>query len=179
MRESFDRNSDASAVSSNRFALLHRSLSISFFSLPNPFRSMSNSGGGSLKANNMGMSNFDQQEQYNTYGLSPSFLASLRIQGPLHNKIFVANVSMKFIKPNTIHIFCPLSFLWAAVCPPGPLITYHLSPRTKHDLPPFRDRVPVEFPSAFPTFLDMVDHSPPHFIFRKKSLSDEKPALIS
>lgn len=38
--------------------------------------------------------NFDQQQDYNTYGLSPSFLASLNINGPLHTKVFVANVSI-------------------------------------------------------------------------------------
>lgn len=31
---------------------------------------------------------------YNTYGLSSGFLESLGINGPLHNKIFVANVSI-------------------------------------------------------------------------------------
>lgn len=52
-----------------------------------------NSGGN--KNNNLGLNNYDQQDtSYNTYGLSPSFLASLRIQGPLHNKVFVANVSI-------------------------------------------------------------------------------------
>lgn len=60
---------------------------------------MNNAGVGSIKNNNMPMNNFDQQEpSYNTYGLSPSFLASLRIQGPLHNKVFVANVSI--FEPN-------------------------------------------------------------------------------
>ena len=31
---------------------------------------------------------------YNTYGLSTSFLEGLGIQGPLYNKIFIANVSI-------------------------------------------------------------------------------------
>lgn len=31
---------------------------------------------------------------YNTYGLSKSFLEGLGIQGPLYNKIFIANVSI-------------------------------------------------------------------------------------
>ncbi len=31
----------------------------------------------------------------NTYGLSPQFLDSLGISGPLFNRIFVANVSLK------------------------------------------------------------------------------------
>lgn len=51
--------------------------------------------GGNNKNNSLGLNNYDQQDtSYNTYGLSPSFLASLRIQGPLHNKVFVANVSI-------------------------------------------------------------------------------------
>lgn len=57
------------------------------------FRSMNS--GGNNKNNSLGLNNYDQQDtSYNTYGLSPSFLASLRIQGPLHNKVFVANVSI-------------------------------------------------------------------------------------
>ncbi|XP_031635659.1 heterogeneous nuclear ribonucleoprotein M [Contarinia nasturtii] len=47
-----------------------------------------NSGSGSYN-------NFDQQQDYNTYGLSPSFLASLNIIGPLHTKVFVANLDYK------------------------------------------------------------------------------------
>lgn len=31
---------------------------------------------------------------FNTYGLSTKFLEGLGIQGPLHTKVFVANVSM-------------------------------------------------------------------------------------
>lgn len=33
----------------------------------------------------------------NTYGLSPQFLESLHIRGPLINRIFVANVIKKFL----------------------------------------------------------------------------------
>lgn len=42
---------------------------------------------------------FNQSDQnHNTYGLSASFLNNLGIQPPLHNKIFVANVSIyKFL----------------------------------------------------------------------------------
>lgn len=32
----------------------------------------------------------------NTYGLSPQFLESLNIRGPLINRIFVANVKFKY-----------------------------------------------------------------------------------
>lgn len=38
------------------------------------------------------MGDFDSP--YNTYGLSTSFLEGLGIQGPLYNKIFIANVSI-------------------------------------------------------------------------------------
>lgn len=34
----------------------------------------------------------------NTYGLSPAFLESLNINGPLITKVFVANVSIVFSK---------------------------------------------------------------------------------
>ena len=34
--------------------------------------------------------------QYNTYGLSPQFLESLGITGPLSSRVFVANVSIYF-----------------------------------------------------------------------------------
>lgn len=44
------------------------------------------------------MSNdFNNSSNYNLYGLSASFLESLGISGPLHNKVFVANVSIKFL----------------------------------------------------------------------------------
>lgn len=36
----------------------------------------------------------DFDNPYNTFGLSTSFLEGLGIQGPLYNKIFVANVSI-------------------------------------------------------------------------------------
>lgn len=34
------------------------------------------------------------EQNHNTYGLSASFLNNLGIQPPLHNKIFIANVSI-------------------------------------------------------------------------------------
>jgi len=41
------------------------------------------------------MSNdYNNSSNYNLYGLSASFLESLGISGPLHNKVFVANVSI-------------------------------------------------------------------------------------
>lgn len=44
------------------------------------------------------MSNdFNNSSNYNLYGLSASFLESLGISGPLHNKVFVANVSIQFL----------------------------------------------------------------------------------
>lgn len=43
---------------------------------------------------NMMSNDFNQQANYNYYGLSASFLESLGITGPLHNKVFVANVSI-------------------------------------------------------------------------------------
>ena len=49
------------------------------------FRSL-NSGGG---MGGGGMSRFGNQ----TYGLSPQFLDSLGIDGPLHNRLFVANLA--------------------------------------------------------------------------------------
>lgn len=33
-------------------------------------------------------------QQFTTYGLSTKFLEGLGIQGPLHTKVFVANVSI-------------------------------------------------------------------------------------
>lgn len=33
----------------------------------------------------------------NTYGLSPQFLESLNIRGPLISRIFVANVNLKIV----------------------------------------------------------------------------------
>lgn len=50
-----------------------------------------NSNIGGMNLGNLGGSDMDQS--YNTYGLSTSFLESLGIQGPLHTKVFVANVS--------------------------------------------------------------------------------------
>lgn len=53
-----------------------------------------NSGLNNKSNNNLGLNSYDPPDSsYNTYGLSASFLSSLRIQGPLHNKVFVANVS--------------------------------------------------------------------------------------
>lgn len=44
----------------------------------------------------------NQQGNYNYYGLSASFLESLGITGPLHNKVFVANVSIYLKKWNRL-----------------------------------------------------------------------------
>ncbi|XP_055902380.1 myelin expression factor 2 [Eupeodes corollae] len=44
---------------------------------------------------NMMMSNDYNNASYNSYGLSASFLESLGINGPLHNKVFVANLDYK------------------------------------------------------------------------------------
>lgn len=64
------------------------------------------------------MSNDFNSSNYNLYGLSASFLESLGISGPLHNKVFVANVSICIIiiinyepnqeKQKTIPILLPL-----------------------------------------------------------------------
>lgn len=51
-------------------------------------------GGG---GNNGGGINDYDSGNYNTYGLSASFLEGLGIQGPLHTKVFVANVSIVFL----------------------------------------------------------------------------------
>lgn len=51
-------------------------------------------GGGGRDGNSGGPQNNDYDGSYNTYGLSTSFLESLSIQGPLHNKVFIANVSI-------------------------------------------------------------------------------------
>lgn len=40
-----------------------------------------------------GGGHFDER-QFETYGLSVKFLEGLGIQGPLHTKVFVANVSI-------------------------------------------------------------------------------------
>lgn len=44
---------------------------------------------------NMMMSNDYNNASFNSYGLSASFLESLGINGPLHNKVFVANLDYK------------------------------------------------------------------------------------
>ena len=50
--------------------------------------------GGRMDDLDMGMSRGNQAHGY-TYGLSPQFLESLNISGPLHNRIFVANLDYK------------------------------------------------------------------------------------
>lgn len=50
---------------------------------------MGGSGGGGMITSN------DYDMPYNTYGLSTSFLESLGINGPLHTKVFVANLDYK------------------------------------------------------------------------------------
>ncbi|XP_037946992.1 myelin expression factor 2 [Teleopsis dalmanni] len=44
---------------------------------------------------NMMSNDFNNSSSYNLYGLSASFLESLGINGPLHNKVFVANLDYK------------------------------------------------------------------------------------
>ncbi|XP_053960540.1 myelin expression factor 2 isoform X2 [Anastrepha obliqua] len=44
---------------------------------------------------NMMSNDFNNSSNYNLYGLSASFLESLGISGPLHNKVFVANLDYK------------------------------------------------------------------------------------
>jgi hypothetical protein len=61
----------------------------------NDSSSRSHGGGGSGGGNNGGGNNGSNLECHNTYGLSVKFLEGLGItQGPLHNKVFVANVSI-------------------------------------------------------------------------------------
>lgn len=43
---------------------------------------------------------------YNTYGLSKSFLEGLGIQGPLYNKIFIANVSIPPVERERERVKC-------------------------------------------------------------------------
>lgn len=50
---------------------------------------------GDLRGNNR-MQGPDDFQWDNTYGLSPQFLESLNIRGPLINRIFVANVTLKY-----------------------------------------------------------------------------------
>lgn len=53
--------------------------------------------GGDIRSNNR-MPVSDDFQWDNTYGLSPQFLESLNIRGPLINRIFVANVKLfKFV----------------------------------------------------------------------------------
>lgn len=59
------------------------------------------------------MSNdYNNSSNYNLYGLSASFLESLGISGPLHNKVFVANVSILLFK--TPIILC-IVFKWTGL----------------------------------------------------------------
>lgn len=69
-----------------------------------PIRSSRGGGGGGNNGGGMGgggnnngggINDYDSGN-YNTYGLSSSFLEGLGIQGPLHTKVFVANVSIVF-----------------------------------------------------------------------------------
>lgn len=60
-------------------------------------------GGGDNSGFNNYNDNYNDSSSYNTYGLSASFLNSLGIQGPLHTKVFVANVSI--IKKKIIILF--------------------------------------------------------------------------
>lgn len=58
-----------------------------------------NGGGGNFNNFNdlSDLNDFSNDQSFNTYGLSASFLDSLGIQGPLHTKVFVANVSIFII----------------------------------------------------------------------------------
>lgn len=68
-----------------------------------------NRGGGDLSGN-VGGGNYNMpRENFNTYGLSTSFLANLGIEGPLHTKIFVANVSTLFTTFFFLFVFMLLS----------------------------------------------------------------------
>lgn len=69
-------------------------------------------GGGDNGGFNNYNDNYNDSSSYNTYGLSASFLNSLGIQGPLHTKVFVANVSIKKI----IILFVFVRYLWEVVC---------------------------------------------------------------
>lgn len=48
---------------------------------------------------------YDQPGTWNTYGLSPQFLESLGIRGPLNNRIFVANLDYKVGEKKLEEIF--------------------------------------------------------------------------
>ncbi len=50
---------------------------------------------GSDRGGSMGGGGGGGNDYGNTYGLSPQFLSSLGIDGPLHTRLFVANVSLK------------------------------------------------------------------------------------
>lgn len=52
--------------------------------------------GGDIRSNSR-MPVADDFQWDNTFGLSPQFLESLNIRGPLINRIFVANVRVKYI----------------------------------------------------------------------------------
>lgn len=70
---------------------------------------MGGGGGGGGNGNNGGGINDYDNGNYNTYGLSPSFLEGLGVQGPLHTKVFVANVSIVFF-------FFSFSYFFVGVC---------------------------------------------------------------
>lgn len=53
-----------------------------------------NNGGGNNFNNQFDYDSSSNNSSFNTYGLSASFLNSLGIQGPLHTKVFIANVSI-------------------------------------------------------------------------------------
>lgn len=72
--------------------------------MPNGSRSTGGGGGNNSGGGNGGdirsssrMPVADDFQWDNTYGLSPQFLESLNIRGPLINRIFVANVRVKCI----------------------------------------------------------------------------------
>lgn len=78
---------------------------INFNHILNVFRSHNNSSHGGKGNSGSSYNSFDQQQDFNTYGLSPSFLASLNIIGPLHTKVFVANVSMNLNVQRCFFVF--------------------------------------------------------------------------
>ncbi len=80
------------------------------FFFPDSFRMSRGGGGGGIGGGDNGgfnnyNDNYNDSSSYNTYGLSASFLNSLGIQGPLHTKVFVANVSINFTKKNCLFLY--------------------------------------------------------------------------
>ena len=73
-----------------------------------------------------GMGGMGGADMGNTYGLSPQFLASLNIQGPLHTRVFVANMDytiderklkeVKTLVCSPIHLMFALISLLLAPC---------------------------------------------------------------